>query len=224
MTDQMTMQVLLSALLLASGALQLLRRTLFPMREPSAPPAAALALYGVIAAALCLIITRFAGAMLLLPALLMLAGAAALAMAAQGLPTLQTRDRLIPSVLLGLWLAALLAATVLLRGPSDTNVLLRFDSLADVRRYGSVRPLTDVLLNAALFLPLGLLLPWADANHRGAWLNVLSAALLLTAAIEGLQLLFCLGQADVEDLAANVLGAMAGWMLQQLLHHRKSQQ
>lgn len=216
MTDLLTMQQLLCALLITSGGLRLIRRTLCSPQHPMAQPAILL-LFAVLTAAFCLIVARFGGMALLLPALLMLVSAGTLAAAAQGLPQLPRPGGVIPALLLALWLAALLALTVLLREPSQTNVLLHFDALADVARLGSVRPLTDVLLNAALFLPLGLLLPQADANPRAPWLNVLSAALLLTAAIEGLQLLFQLGQADVEDLLANVLGAMAGWGLQRLL-------
>ena len=108
---------------------------------------------------------------------------------------------------------------MLLRQPGEALIHLRFDVLADVSRLHSLRPLRDVLLNLLLLLPLGVLLPLADrAPH--VWLNTLSTVLLLSAAAEGVQLLFSLGQADVEDLAANVLGAMAGCGLSQLLRRR----
>lgn len=109
---------------------------------------------------------------------------------------------------------------ILLRQPSETDTLLRFDAFSDVSRYGSLEPLIDVVMNVVLFLPLGLLLPRAD-SERYVWMNVLSTALMLTASVEAFQLLFSLGQADVEDLAANVLGAMAGFMLYRI-HVRQS--
>lgn len=224
MTDHATMSLLLCLLLLLSGELRLLRRTLLAARS-SALSAAALLLagYTLLSAALCVLITRYAGLHLLLPALLslvsMLTGAAALA----GLSRLRGWRSLAPVLLLMLWGASALCVTVLLRPAEDTRILLRFDAFSDVARLGSLRPLGDVLLNLLLFLPLGALLPLADPEPRLSWLNVLSTALLLTAAIEGLQLMFRLGQADVEDLAANVLGAACAMALSPLLRRPSPQ-
>lgn len=218
MSDHLTMQWLLSALLIASGAARLTRRT--RCRQPAALPAALL-LGGVLTAVFCLIIVHFASPALLLPALLLLVGLSTGAAAFQGLAGGRwNRRRIASTVLLALWLAVLIALTVLLREPEDTNVLLHFDALPAVVARRDLRPLRDVLQNLLLFLPLGLLLPIADSNAEAAWLNVLSSALLLTAAVEGAQLLFRLGQADVEDLAANVLGAMSGWALQHVLRRK----
>ena len=218
MSDHLTMQWLLSALLIASGAARLTRRTL--CRQPSARPAT-LTLGGLLTAVFCLIITQFASQALLLPALLLLVGLATGAAALQGFACGRwTRGRIAASALLALWLAALFILTVLLREPGDTNILLHFDALPQVISRRDLRPLRDTMQNLLLFLPLGLLLPIADSDSEAAWLNVLSTALLLTAAVEGAQLLFRLGQADVEDLSANVLGAMGGWALQHLLRRK----
>lgn len=224
MSDYARMSQLLCALLLLSGGLRLLRRTLCAARGSAALPAAALMTgYGLLSASLCAIVTRFTGIELLLPALLLLVtlltGAAALA----GLSRLRGWRSLAPVLLLMLWGASALCVTVLLRPAEDTRILLRFDAFSDVARLGSLRPLGDVLLNLLLFLPLGALLPLADPEPRLSWLNVLSTALLLTAAIEGLQLMFRLGQADVEDLAANVLGAACAMALSPLLHRPSPQ-
>ena len=220
MTDQLIMQRLLCALLLLSGALRLLRRMLCRQQAGPALHAAAMGLYALLAACFCMTILHFTGEMLLLPSLGLLSVAAALWLCLQALPQPRGRGGVAAVAALAVWTAAVLTLTLALRRPEETNVLLRFDMLADMRRLSSVRPLTDVALNMLLFLPLGLLLPVADGEKSHAWLSVLSVALLLTAVIEGAQLLFGLGQADVEDLAANVLGAMAGWGLQKLFSRK----
>ncbi|MBQ2953879.1 MAG: VanZ family protein [Clostridia bacterium] len=218
MSDFAAMSQLLSVLLLVSGGLRLLRRTLCTAQGGTALPAAALlAGYGLLSAALCTIITRFAGAEMLLPALLLLVTLLTAAAALAGLCRLPGRVGLGCAVLLALWCAGVLLVTVLLRRAEEANILLRFDALPAILRQRSLEPLLDLLGNVLLFLPLGLLLPRADSLSRAAWLNVLSAALLMTAAIEGLQMLFQLGQADVEDLMANVLGALCGLGLHHLL-------
>lgn len=218
MSAQAIMSQILYSLLLVSGGLRLLRRTLLASRGGTALPVTALlAGYGLLSVALCAIIGHFVGSQMLLPALLalvtLLTGAAAL----EGLCHLRGRSSFLCTALLALWGLGVIVVTVLLRQADDTRVLLHFDALPAVIRQRSAEPLLDVLGNILLFLPLGLLLPRADGFKRAAWLNVLSAALLLTALIEGLQMLFHLGQADVEDLLANILGALCGLGLHHLL-------
>lgn len=214
MSDHLIMQWVLCALLILSGILRLTRRTL--CRQPEALPAT-LTLAGLLTAVFCLIIVLAASQALLLPALLLLVGFATGAAALQGSSGAWTRTRSAAAVLLALWTAALLVATVLVRERSDTNILLRFDALEDVMRRSDLSSIKHLTQNVLLFLPLGVLLPFADAQRRSGWLNVLSTALLMTATIEAAQLLFQLGQADVEDLLANILGAMTGWGMQHLL-------
>lgn len=217
MNNRDTMQLVLCTLLLISGLLRLLRRTLCRTQESAALPVTVLlAGGGLLSAAFCAVITHFAGPGMLLPSVLLLSAALAVWAAADSLALLKERSVLVAALLIALWLTALAGVTLLLRQRGETEVFLRFDMLSDISRRGSLEPLTDVLMNLAIFLPLGLLLPWADRQPLG-WLNVLSTALLLTASIEALQLLFSLGQADVEDLAANVIGALAGLGIRRLL-------
>ena len=220
MNDRDAMQLLLCALLLLSCLTRLIRRTLCALQGDRALPVVMLSAgFLLFSGALCGIIERFAGSAMLLPALLLLTIFGTCAALLQSLVSLRTLRQLLPALGLAAWIAAFITGTVLLRQPVEALILLRFDVLADVSRLHSLRPLRDVLLNLLLLFPLGVLLPLADrAPH--VWLNTLSTVLLLSAAAEGVQLLFSLGQADVEDLAANVLGAMAGCGLSQLLRRR----
>lgn len=66
------------------------------------------------------------------------------------------------------------------------------------------------LLNIAMFLPLGVLLPLA-VKHFRRWFWMMTAGVGTSLVIELLQYVLGRGQADVDDLICNVLGAMLGY-------------
>lgn len=68
------------------------------------------------------------------------------------------------------------------------------------------------LLNIAMFLPLGVLLPPAIKPFK-RWYWILAAGAGTSLAIEAFQYIFNLGQADVDDLICNILGTMLGYCL-----------
>ena len=68
------------------------------------------------------------------------------------------------------------------------------------------------LLNIAMFLPLGVLLPLA-VNPFKRWYWMLTAGAGISLLIEALQYSLGRGQADVDDLICNILGAMLGYCL-----------
>ncbi len=70
----------------------------------------------------------------------------------------------------------------------------------------------NVLLNIALFVPLGLLLPLLAGVFR-RWYAMLAAGFGTSLVIELAQLAAMRGMFDVDDLFTNTLGAMLGWGL-----------
>ncbi|MGI5987618.1 MAG: VanZ family protein [Dysosmobacter sp.] len=68
------------------------------------------------------------------------------------------------------------------------------------------------LLNIAMFVPLGVLLPLAGTAFR-RWYWALAAGAGTSLGIEVLQYLLGRGQADVDDLICNILGTMLGYSL-----------
>ncbi len=69
----------------------------------------------------------------------------------------------------------------------------------------------DGVLNLLAFLPLGIYMPFI---HRGGrFIKALPIAAGLTLTFELIQLLSCVGAASVVDLAANILGFVAGYAL-----------
>lgn len=80
----------------------------------------------------------------------------------------------------------------------------------------------NVLLNIALFIPLGFLLPLLAKPFR-KWYAALGAGFGVSLLIELAQLFTGSGMCDVDDLFTNTLGAMLGWcaaMLVLALHQR----
>ena len=70
----------------------------------------------------------------------------------------------------------------------------------------------NVLLNVALFMPLGFLLPLLAQKFKNSWIMLITGfggSLL----IELTQLALGRGMFDVDDLFTNTLGAMLGWAL-----------
>ncbi len=75
----------------------------------------------------------------------------------------------------------------------------------------------NILLNIAMFGPLGVLLPLLGRRFR-RWYLTLGAGFLLSLAIECIQYSTGLGLADVDDLFCNTLGCLAGYLLVMTAH------
>ncbi len=110
------------------------------------------------------------------------------------------------------WLLMLLAATLLLRfsgGPANFHL---FQGWREAWNLFTLQNWLNVLLNVALFLPLGILLPLVFRRFRRPdW--TLLAGVGLSLAIESAQLFTDRGAFDVDDILNNSLGAILGWCL-----------
>ena len=119
--------------------------------------------------------------------------------------------RLLSIVLLAGYLAVVAYATVSrpggVAGVSGVNFQL-FRAWREAWNNFSVKNWANVLLNVALFVPMGILLPLVFPKCRG--LRMAGAALGATVLIECVQLLGGMGIFDVDDLFANFLGALMG--------------
>lgn len=96
-------------------------------------------------------------------------------------------------------------------GASGVNFHL-FRSWREAWNHFSVTAWLNILLNIALFVPLGILLPLTWKYFR-KWHRMLAAGLGLSLYVEGMQLLSSRGILDIDDLFANTLGAMLGFCL-----------
>ncbi len=74
----------------------------------------------------------------------------------------------------------------------------------------TVQTWLNPILNTAVFVPLGVLLPLTGRRLRKGYVSLL-AALGLSLLIESAQFLLGAGTFDVDDLICNTLGAVLGW-------------
>ena len=92
-------------------------------------------------------------------------------------------------------------------------ILLRFDSLQTAIRTNSLEPLHHAMLNAVMFIPIGILFPFVLPSRLNSIFYVGGLGLMMSTMIEATQMLLRLGQCDVEDIVANALGAVIGVIL-----------
>jgi len=79
----------------------------------------------------------------------------------------------------------------------------------------------NVLLNIAMFVPLGILLPWIHKLFR-KWYVMLGSGFACSLAIEIFQAITGRGLFDVDDLFANTLGAIFGYGLYKAVEEIRS--
>ena len=91
----------------------------------------------------------------------------------------------------------------------------RFIVYADL--LGPVAVISNLFGNIAIFMPFGFLLPHIDLDGLDDITCPLLFSLLLTILIETTQMMLNLGQADLTDIVANVLGGVLGYVVYWLL-------
>ncbi len=125
--------------------------------------------------------------------------------------------KVIAFALLCAWLAAMLSLTLRRMvgiggiGGGGYNFHL-FRAFREAWNKFSLQIWLNPLLNTAMFMPLGVLLPLVWRPFR-RWYAALAAGLGLSLAVEAVQYVGALGMADVDDLFCNTLGTMVGWCL-----------
>ena len=125
--------------------------------------------------------------------------------------------RAIALLLLVIWFGLTLFVT-LFRGESGArqwNFHL-FLAWKEAWNQFALRAWLNVLLNIALFVPLGSLLPLLFRVFRN-WYAVLLAGFGASLAIELAQLATARGMFDIDDLFTNALGTMIGWSIVMLV-------
>lgn len=118
-------------------------------------------------------------------------------------------------LLLMCYLGGLVTVTLLLRMggggrmPVQTCFLLAF---WEAWNAFTLQVWLNPLLNITMFIPFGILLPLAFPRFQ-RWYQMLAAGVGTSLLVEILQLVTGRGQADVDDLFCNTLGAMLGYCL-----------
>lgn len=76
----------------------------------------------------------------------------------------------------------------------------------------SIAPMEHSLLNLALFLPFGFIIPNINSRHLACWGFAVIGGLMTSTVIEGVQMIAGLGQCDIDDIIFNTIGAALGYI------------
>lgn len=72
--------------------------------------------------------------------------------------------------------------------------------------------MNHILLNVAMFVPIGILFPLIQEETKGKFVSCVSFGLLFSVMIETGQLMFHYGSCDIDDILANTLGTALGML------------
>ena len=177
-------------------------------------------IYLLVAIPLVLIIGRMGSTAMMLQSLLILFACLALFAAVLGMIR---NFRELNKGMLALFITYVLAVgyiTIISRDKTnDTSIFLfRMDVIQEAIRTRSFEPLQHILLNIAMFIPLGLLFCAIYPEKTMKFGYAAALGMICTTIIETTQMLLKLGQADLMDILTNVLGAIIGYLIFRIIH------
>lgn len=126
------------------------------------------------------------------------------------------------ALLLALYCLAVLWITVFCRERRGA-VVIQTDLMrpfVEIAKHGDPADLYHMILNVALFAPMGFLLCCVHPKELGKPLEIFAAGITLSVIIEAMQMLLRRGNCDVVDILANALGALIGLFAAKLLAAR----
>lgn len=124
------------------------------------------------------------------------------------------------SVALIAYLLLVLYVTIFIR-KSGSNFQVQME-LCNWLREDGIENFEHILLNAAMFFPVGILFSFVTAEKRGRVISAGSFGLLVSVLIETGQLLLHSGTCDVDDVLSNGLGAFLGALIVAVILRRKN--
>ena len=216
MSTSLVMQYIFIGIIMLCGYVYLLQLVAQRTTNKTALPLISVLLllfYGVIAAPVVILISQMRSLQYALVTLLMLFSCVVFFVSVRGF----IRDfRYVNKGMLLLFLTYVLAVgyiTVFSRdGSNDTSLLmLQTDLIRKAIRTRSLEPVNHLLLNIAMFVPLGFLLPFVYPQKLARFSYVLLMGMMFTTMIESTQMVLRLGQADLTDIVTNILGALIGF-------------
>ena len=113
------------------------------------------------------------------------------------------------------YFAVVLYLTIFQRiGSVDTSVVtVPFDDLRLALVNHDPAMLEHMLLNILLFVPFGYLIPAMSPDRLRKCSFAFLGGVACSTVIEGIQMIFYLGQSDIDDVIANSIGAVTGYLI-----------
>ncbi len=217
MNNQSIMEYLLIGLLLVFGFFCLYRMFFKRTDKKQVRQVAAVILfvvYAVISAVLIVVFNQLGSVRMTLLMRLILMSMGCFCILFYGFLKNSHEIKKLPTLLFILYIAAVGYATIFSREEgSKTDILLEFESITQAIREQSFEPMEHLLLNVALFIPIGFLFVAIYPEKLNKISLVIPLGLMLTVLIETVQMVLQMGQCDLEDLVANALGAVLGLLI-----------
>lgn len=116
--------------------------------------------------------------------------------------------------------ALILWVTIVMRIGGEEYVNVRsapLDRVIHAFQTGNWKLFQHFLLNLGMFLPFGFLLKMIDTDRSNGWGNSLLLGVLSSTVIETLQMLLRIGEWDIDDIIANTLGTVVGFLVAMFL-------
>lgn len=126
-----------------------------------------------------------------------------------------------PLLLFFLYLAVLLTVTLFDRVGSirDDIQMEPFHQLREALNTQNWEIVEHNVQNVILFVPMGILIPLINRHHFQKFSYAFFAGMIVSTCIETIQYLFRLGTCDIDDIIANTLGAVIGFLIARLYLH-----
>lgn len=118
-------------------------------------------------------------------------------------------------ILFLIYFGVVLYLTIFMRiGSVYTSVLTTpFDDLITAIEYRDPEMVQHMVLNVLLFVPFGYLIPAMNPEKLKKCSFAFLGGIVCSTVIEGVQMIFSLGQSDIDDIIANSIGAVIGYLI-----------
>lgn len=217
MENRSIMQLIMIGLLLICGYIYLLQNVLRRSVNKQATPLIAIALlvmYAAASAVVLMLLSSLGSVEMILMGLLVLLAGAVLMISLFGIFRYFRELKKGWLTVFVLYLLGIAFISVFSR--SETReVVIRMVPFASLKQSGadSGDMLNHMLLNIVMCVPMGVLFPMICPTRLSRWSYILGIGLMSTVAIEATQLVLALGQCDIDDIIANVLGTVIGYLV-----------
>lgn len=118
-------------------------------------------------------------------------------------------------ILFLVYFGVVLYLTVFMRIGAEVDasiVTTPFDDLTRAIQTRNPALVQHMALNVALFIPFGYLIPAMNPDKLRKCSFAFLGGIMCSTVIEGVQMVFSLGQSDIDDIIANSIGAVIGYL------------
>lgn len=118
-------------------------------------------------------------------------------------------------ILFLVYFGVVLYLTVFMRIGAEVDVSIvttPFDDLTRAIQTRNPALVQHMALNVALFIPFGYLIPAMNPDKLRKCSFAFLGGIMCSTVIEGVQMVFSLGQSDIDDIIANSIGAVIGYL------------